>query len=141
GNTVLADGILVQAIGRNDGSDDDFHVQAGSPTIDAGNPATPYILEPSPNGGRVNLGFDGDTAQAQTSAAQTLQILNPADLGKYEVGQQVRIDVDSAGLLQSQAVLLINAGGGGAIATPTQGTWQADADETTSYSTFTNTAS
>ena len=35
-----------------------------SPCLDAGDPASPFNLEPSPNGGRINLGYDGDTAYA-----------------------------------------------------------------------------
>ena len=46
--------------------------------IDAGNPGTPSNLEPSPNGGRVNQGYDGDTPQAQTSSATS--VLGPVDL-------------------------------------------------------------
>lgn len=39
-----------------------------SPAIDAANPASPFKLEPAPNGGRANLGADGNTAQASKSA-------------------------------------------------------------------------
>jgi hypothetical protein len=63
---------------------DDFHLQsqAGrwdpaaqawvldtvtSPCIDAGDPTTDLIDEPTPNGGRINLGADGGTAQASKS--------------------------------------------------------------------------
>jgi hypothetical protein len=35
-----------------------------SPCIDAGDPASSYSLEPSPNGGQVNMGAYGNTAQA-----------------------------------------------------------------------------
>jgi Ca2+-binding RTX toxin-like protein len=139
GALVIADGVLVQALGANNGVDDNFHLQAGSPAIDAGNPATPYALEPGPNGGRVNQGYDGNTPAAQTSgASQTLQVLSPAQFGKYEVGQQVPISITGADLGQTQAVLTINAGGG-AIATTTQGNWQTNIDQT-SGTTFTNTA-
>src|SRR5439155_24802024 len=40
-----------------------------SPAIDAGNPASPFALETAPNGGRINLGFDGNTAEASRSAS------------------------------------------------------------------------
>ena len=140
GALVIADAVLVQAVGGNGGGDDDFHLQAGSPAIDAGNPSTVYNLELAPNGGRVNQGYDGDTSQAQTSsAAQTLQVLNPAQFGKYEVGEQVPIDTSAVDFGQTQAVLTLNAGGP-AIATPTLGNWQASADQLTG-TTFTNTAS
>ena len=37
-------------------------------TIDAGDPASAYDLEPSPNGSRVNMGHTGDTPYASLSA-------------------------------------------------------------------------
>jgi len=40
-----------------------------SPAIDAGDPASDWQLEPAPNGGRVNLGFEGNTPQASLSSA------------------------------------------------------------------------
>jgi hypothetical protein len=40
-----------------------------SPVIDAGDPASDYSLEPAPNGGRINMGVYGDTAQASKSAS------------------------------------------------------------------------
>ncbi len=40
-----------------------------SPTIDAGNPALPFDLEPAPDGGRVNMGHTGNTPQAAASLA------------------------------------------------------------------------
>lgn len=38
-----------------------------SPCIDGGNPADPIMYEPFPNGGVVNMGFDGGTARASKS--------------------------------------------------------------------------
>lgn len=38
-----------------------------SPAIDAGDPTSAFSLEPAPNGGRINLGFDGNTALASKS--------------------------------------------------------------------------
>lgn len=35
-----------------------------SPCIDTGDPASAFTLEPAPNGGRINMGFDGNTAHA-----------------------------------------------------------------------------
>jgi hypothetical protein len=35
-----------------------------SPGIDAGDPKSGYSVEPAPNGGRINLGFEGNTAEA-----------------------------------------------------------------------------
>lgn len=39
-----------------------------SPAIDAAAPAAAFTDEPAPNGGRANLGFEGGTAEASTSA-------------------------------------------------------------------------
>jgi hypothetical protein len=44
--------------------------QSASPCIDAGDPTTPVGLEPSPNGGIVNLGAYGGTPQASRSDPQ-----------------------------------------------------------------------
>jgi hypothetical protein len=38
-----------------------------SPCLDKGDPASPFDLEPAPNGGRVDLGAYGDSAQASKS--------------------------------------------------------------------------
>jgi parallel beta-helix repeat protein len=49
-----------------------------SPCIDAGDPLASPGAEPSPNGGRLNLGAFGGTAQAsKTLAGQTLALLAP----------------------------------------------------------------
>jgi hypothetical protein len=40
---------------------------ATSPCIDAGDPAVPAAREPAPNGGIVNLGAYGGTAEASMS--------------------------------------------------------------------------
>jgi parallel beta-helix repeat protein len=46
-----------------------------SPCIDAGDPASAYNQEPVPNGGRVNMGWDGDTPHAsKTHTAVTYTI-------------------------------------------------------------------
>jgi len=67
-----------------DAANGDFHLQstngrfdpatgqfvndsADSPAIDAGNPASDFSNEPQPNGGRVNLGCYGNTAEASKS--------------------------------------------------------------------------
>ncbi|MDR2693602.1 MAG: right-handed parallel beta-helix repeat-containing protein [Chitinispirillales bacterium] len=49
-------------------STNDFHLQSNSPAIDAGNPSSDFSKEPAPNGGRVNLGCYGNTAEASISA-------------------------------------------------------------------------
>jgi len=46
-----------------------------SPCIDTGDPGDTYSLEPSPNGGRINVGFDGNTiyASKSTSGSETVE--------------------------------------------------------------------
>ena len=46
---------------------------ANSPAIDAGNPASDYSNEPSPNGGRVNMGCYGNTAEASKSTGTGIE--------------------------------------------------------------------
>src|SRR5262249_22324127 len=72
------------ATSTNYGNDDNFRVQVGSPTVDAGDPSSAYGAEPSPNGGRVNLGHTGATIDAATSPAQVVQVLSPNGLEKLE---------------------------------------------------------
>ncbi len=43
------------------------HDSDSSPAIDAGDAARPFDLEPEPNGGRLNLGFEGNTPEASKS--------------------------------------------------------------------------
>lgn len=45
----------------------DFREPSGQIHIDAGDPGDPYDLEPSPNGGRINVGAYGNTPWAATS--------------------------------------------------------------------------
>ena len=122
--TAVADAVSIQPIAGDVGPDDNFHVQTSSPTIDAGNPTSLSFNEPLPNGGRINLGFDGNTPQAATSPAQLIQVLSPNGLEKYVQGQQVNLQWQSDGLTQLQNVLDINAGNGPAI-----GDFQANMDQ------------
>jgi parallel beta-helix repeat protein len=54
----------------------DFHLQNGSPCIDAGDPLSDYSDEPNPNGTRINMGAYGGTSEAT--------ITTDACLGDYE---------------------------------------------------------
>lgn len=47
-----------------DAANDDFHLQSASAAIDAGDPADAFDREPFPNGGRINVGAYGNTAEA-----------------------------------------------------------------------------
>ncbi|MDP2898654.1 MAG: right-handed parallel beta-helix repeat-containing protein, partial [bacterium] len=42
----------------------DYRLLPWSPCIDAGDPSSPFSLEPEPNGGRINMGAYGNTPQA-----------------------------------------------------------------------------
>jgi len=121
-------------LGGTQGADDNFQVGVGSPTIDAGDPASPYVGEPGPNGRRVNQGYTGNSSLALTSPAETIQVLSPNGLDKYEVGQPVTIRWQASGLTQVQPAALVNVGGA------EQGGWQGSAYQTVSYSnnSFTN---
>ena len=116
-----ADAVRIQKIEGNLGGDDNFQVSSTSPTIDAGDPASFYIGEPTPNGRRVNQGHTGNTALAANSAAEMVQVVSPNGLDKYEVGQPVTIAWQSSGLTQVQLAVLLNVGEG------TVCDWQANA--------------
>ena len=45
----------------------DVHLQSTSPCIDAGDPASPFALEPLPNGGRVDMGAYGNSGESTPS--------------------------------------------------------------------------
>lgn len=62
---------------RKNGSDEWFtDALLASPAIDAGDPASDFSNEPTPNGGRVNQGAYGNTAEAsKTPAVATFDIL------------------------------------------------------------------
>jgi len=45
----------------------DFHLDVNSPCIDGGVPWHDYAQEPSPNGGRINMGAYGNTTEAATT--------------------------------------------------------------------------
>lgn len=90
---MLADvhSVRVDPLFYNSGSGD-FHLQSQrgrwfttnwvndaqtSWAIDAASPAAPFISEPSPNGGRMNAGLDGNTGEASKS------VTNAADRALY----------------------------------------------------------
>ncbi len=126
---AVADAVRLQQIVGNAATDDNFHVMPGSPTIDAGDPASVSFNEPEPNGGRVNLGFDGNTSAAATSPQQLIQVLAPGGFGKLVDGQQVNIQWRSDGLTPSQNVLSINTGNGSAV-----GAFLSNSYQTSGYS-------
>lgn len=61
-----------------------------SPGVDAGDPADDPSVEPAPNGDRVNLGFDGNTALASRSPGVPLAfVVDPAAVALAEGGTAV----------------------------------------------------
>ena len=62
GNCIKVDPLFT------DLENDDFHLTAESPCIDAGKTSAEYCLEPQPNGCRVNMGAYGNTAAAMSAA-------------------------------------------------------------------------
>ena len=76
---------VVRNPGFMDATNGDFHLVAGSPAIDAGNPSADVGAEPSPNGGRVNIGLYGGTAEAAKSGTGAwVQLLSFVDGGTLD---------------------------------------------------------
>ena len=129
GRNVAADAVRIQKVAGHFGTDDNFLPQLDSLTIDAGDPASHFLAEPIPNGGRNDQGYTGNTALALTSPSQLVQVLSPNGLEKLEVGQPTTITWRSAGLNLEQPVSLLNVGGGAL------GGWQANDYQVVSYLT------
>jgi len=54
-----------------DAKNEDYHLKSWSPCIDAGDPTSPFFLEPQPNGGRINMGAYGNTPEATSKSPDT----------------------------------------------------------------------
>ncbi len=89
----------------------EFSVLPTSPSIDRGDIQSYFFSEPVPNGGRINIGATGNTAQATTSDAKTLKLTSVVGLEKYEREQSIDVSWQSSGLVESQPILLLNAAG------------------------------
>jgi len=97
-----------------------------SPCIDAGDPSSPFALEPMPNGGRVNMGFEGNAVEASlsTSSSAPLPIaelpsefhlyapypnpFNPATTISYTVAAAGRVQLVIYDLLGRQVGTLVD---------------------------------
>lgn len=101
-----------RAGGSDRGADDNFHLQADSPAIDAGDPHSYYLAEPWPNGGRADLGAYGNSPEATPSSSHLVQLLSPNGFEKWEVGQPHPVLWRSAGFSSTRVVAQINIGGG-----------------------------
>src|SRR6185437_13919647 len=64
---------------------------ADSPAIDRGDPNSAFNLEPAPNGGYIDLGAYGDTAQASHSATTYVQVISPDGGEVWPQGQTFTI--------------------------------------------------
>ena len=106
--------LRIQSTPVSTGADDNFHLQsrfgslktggaftndaADSPAVDAGDPTSAFTGETAPNGGRINLGFEGNTAEASHSSAQFIQLLSFTGGEKVRQGQASLIRWRSTGL-------------------------------------------
>ncbi len=110
---VAADAARLQRISGDHGADDrvGWRIQSDSPAIDQGDPGSVYSAEPQPNGNRVNIGHEGNTANAGTSPSTQIQVLSPNGVEKLETGSVVPIEWQISGIGQLDPVLQLNAGG------------------------------
>jgi parallel beta-helix repeat protein len=108
---VVADAVRIQRLVGDRSADNDFLVTADSPTVDRGSPGDLYLVEPWRNGGRVNQGHTGNTADAAAIPAPLVQVVSPNGWEKLEADAQTTIEWRTAGLLDERPVALINAGG------------------------------
>jgi len=86
-NSGAGDVHLKSSAGRFDpaivGYVTDDSAAENSPMVDAGNPSAPFGTEPMPNGGRVNMGRYGNTAEAsKTPTNGTLTLISFNDGGQ-----------------------------------------------------------
>ena len=88
-----------------------YYLLPTSPGIDAGDPAFSYSLEPGSNGGRINLGMEGDTSSATQSAALTVQVTSPTGLAKLQDGVPTTISYSTSGVSGLEIVTQENLGG------------------------------
>ncbi len=63
-----------------------------SPAIDRGAPSTPIGAEVQPNGGFVECGAYGGTAQASLSPEQYIRVFSPNGGEIYQQGRSVSVD-------------------------------------------------
>lgn len=96
------------------GLDDDFHLSStagswhggtfapdlvDSPGIDSGSLTSAYDRESADNGGRVNLGFEGNTPAASRTKSPGLQLLSPNGFEKFTINGGVLIQWRTIGVV------------------------------------------
>lgn len=64
---IEGDGTIAEDPRFVDPASGDFHLEPSSPARDAGDPASAYDAEPDPNGGRIDMGYTGNSAEATSS--------------------------------------------------------------------------
>jgi hypothetical protein len=110
-DTVNGDFHLKSQYGRWNGTSwvDDI---VTSPGIDAGDPSSDYSEEPSPNGGRINMGAYGNTAEASKSPGGPLvDIFPPITTYIYSgVVTFFRSDIGSSGISYTNYSKISEAG-------------------------------
>lgn len=91
----------------------DYHLKLGSPAIDAGDPASDFSSEPSPNGGRVNMGRYGNTSEAGLSGEAEIGIGGLISLLRMLAGENVSVtvaDIDGDSMIgTAEAIHILQA--------------------------------
>ncbi len=82
----------------------DYRLQASSIGIDRGDPLSAYGAEPGQNGSRVNIGHHGNTALATVGQPESVQVLSPNGLEKFERDQAMKITWRTSGLAPEELV-------------------------------------
>ena len=91
----------------------DYRLDAGSTSIDAGDPASPFTVEPPPyNGGRIDLGAYGNTSLASQSSGSYLRIEYPTYYTDWEASVGNHILWHAYGLSGAVSIDLYYAEGG-----------------------------
>lgn len=92
----------------------DFHLQQGSPCIDAGNPESDFCNEPQPNGCRIDMGAYGNTPEATISDTQCGDVSGNGKVSAYDAALVLRHVVGLEELTQDQ-IQRADVSGNGAI--------------------------
>lgn len=112
-------------------ANNDYRLAPGSTSVDAGDPLVSLGLEPTPDGGRIDLGAYGGTALAPTSRANGLDLTYPnfytdwpVDLGRpitwraFNVAGDVRLDLIDGATGASQLIAIVAAAAGSFVWSP-----------------------
>ena len=139
-NLVVADAVHIARLTGVLAQNNDAQLQPGSPAIDGGDPGTPFLMEPYPNGNRVDIGAYGNTAQATASTNPQIQVLNPTGLAKVQVGSPVSVALGTVGLLPYDEVARLALGSGNTSGTNANGwSYQSYRTDAGSYTTTSGT--